>query len=165
MQPLKGISNTAIGFRVTPSATYYTVVTNENGVFRIVSADKIKCPKALEPPGQLKHIRQTIFDLIKEFAAGFGGIKLIENNSRTRDAFRLNVEGVIQEAFASSALTHFFFGTIPQLTGVFGINDKKKINAIIAGEESFDRVDMKEFGPEHREGILAAVAAILGHGH
>jgi len=161
----KNITSTAIGFRVTPSATHYAVVQKQSDGFCVIAAEKITHPKALHPPDQLKHIRQTVFDLIREHQAAFGGIKLIEGNSQTRDPFRLNVEGVVQESFASSPLDHYFFGTIPKLTGVFRFEDKKKMKAILDGATRFDPVDLASFGKESREAIVSAVAAFIEHGN
>lgn len=106
-----------VGFRVTPTVIYYAVVAQTGEIFSAVSAETIKCPKAMSPPLQLKHVRQTVFDLLHENKATYGGIKLIEGNSRSHDTFRLNVEGVVQEAFASSSLKGFFFRNHTQSHG------------------------------------------------
>lgn len=163
---LTNSSARAIGFRVTPAVIYYGVIEKEGDSVKIIAAQQIKCPKSFTPPDSLKHIRESVFDLIREHNALFGGIKLIENNSQTKDSFRLNLEGVIQEAFASSTtLKHFFFGAIPKLTGALRIQDKKKLKEIIDGKAVFDHIDMNDFRSEHREALLASLAAITEHGH
>lgn len=124
----------AIGFRATPKEIFYAVVqTTDSGTYEVIASEKVKHPEAMDEPRKLAQLRTTIFDLIKEHEAKVGGIKLIEGNAREKDSFRLNCEGVIQEAFASSSLQKYFFGAIPALTGAFQFEDKKAIKELLDG--------------------------------
>jgi hypothetical protein len=155
----------SIGFRVTPKAIFYSIVQREGTALKCTSALKISFQSGISVPKNLAHVRRQISSLSLDFKAKCGGIKLIESNSRKVDHYRLNVEGVIQEAMASSSLESLFFGNITNLTKVFGDGDKSRVKRIIEGKENCDKLDLDGLSKEHREAALAAAAAILNHGH
>jgi hypothetical protein len=155
----------SIGFRVSPTEVCYAVVSREkNGPFAVMAAEVLAYPKAMTPPQQLHFVRNSVGDLAAETSATFAGIKLAETVSKPTP-FRLNVEGVIQEALASKALEHFFFGTIASFSRAFGHTDRKLMKLILEGKVAFDFVPLGGFSREHRDAIAAAIAAILDHGN
>jgi Holliday junction resolvasome RuvABC endonuclease subunit len=151
----------AIGFRVTPEATFYAVVRRVDDRYEVVAKEIIKHPKAHNEPQKLAHLRQTVRDLLETYQVRLAGVKLIENNSQNSSSFRLNCEGVIQEALASSKLDGFFFGAIPAISGAIRIKDKKLVKQLIQGSKmpEFCKWEEKQKS-EYREAILAAIAAL-----
>lgn len=54
------------------------------------------------------YIRNVILDFIRKYSIEVAALKLTEGNSFGTDSDRLNIEGVIQEAFAGSTVKKFF---------------------------------------------------------
>ena len=99
-----------IGIRVSPSEVTFSIYdTEENSIINI---EKIAIPNALSTPERLKYVRCNILDTLREYDVEKAGVRLSEPSARTISIERVQIEGVIQEAFASSALDNYYYGAI-----------------------------------------------------
>lgn len=146
-----------LGIRVKPSAftfAVYDVEANE-----LVNVEKVKIPKALDAPEALKYVRNTILDILHEYKINAAGIRITESNSQHLNIRRIEIEGVIQEAFASSTLNSYYVGQISSISARVGIA-RTDFKRYVEGEIDCDLVEnWDQFGSEEREAVLAAMGA------
>src|SRR3569833_428163 len=109
----------AIGIRVAPRAVTYVIY--DWAVKEVKSVDRVNVPKALEVPEALKYVRNTILDVIREYNIERAGIRIIENVAKRPSHERILLEGVIQEAFASSTVSDYYCGQIASISARVGI--------------------------------------------
>ncbi|MBF4297061.1 hypothetical protein EAY24_27850, partial [Vibrio anguillarum] len=75
----------------------------------IINLEQIAIPNVFETPEKLKYLRITILDIIREYEVQKAGIRLSElHPSAKPNVTRIQFEGIIQEAFASSSLQSYF---------------------------------------------------------
>lgn len=92
-----------IGIRAAPTEVTFAIFdTSENA---LVNVEKIKIPKALAWPDALKYVRNNVLDILREYSVERGGLRVTESSAQQRNIQRIELEGVMQEAFASSSLT------------------------------------------------------------
>lgn len=146
-----------LGIRAKPSEFAFAVYDAETN--DLVNVEKVKIPKALETPEALKYVRNTIRDILREYKIVAAGIRVTESNSQHLNVRRLEIEGVIQEAFASSTLRSYYVGQISSISAKIGI-ERADFKLYVNGEldcdlvENWDRLDSEE-----REAVLAAMGA------
>lgn len=146
-----------IGLRVNPNFVTYAVL--DTAKVTVVVTDRINVPKALTTPDALKYVRSTVLDVLREYEVERAGIRIAEHTQHAPSIERIQIEGVIQEALASSTVMAYFAGQIALISAKAGIarTDFKKF---VSGEESFDRVENWEtLSPEEREALLTAIGA------
>ncbi len=71
---------------------------------------------------------------------------------------RIQIEGVIQEAFASSELKSYYAGAIAVISKHLGIH-RSKFKPLIDGKEDFGVENWEAMGKEEREAVLCAIGA------
>lgn len=146
-----------LGLRASPTEVTFTVFDEESN--SIVTIDQIKVPKVLESPEALKHIRFNILDIIREYSITNAGIRITESSSQQLSIERIQIEGVIQEAFASSALKSYYTGQVSNISKRIGI-DRKTFKPFIDGEQNFDDVEgWGKLSKNERESVLCALGA------
>lgn len=148
----------AIGIRVSPRAVTYVIY--DGAARQIISVANIAVPKALAAPEALKYVRNTILDVIREYRVEKAGIRITENNAQNPSHERIQLEGVIQEAFASSTVAAYYCGQIAAISARLGIprTDFKKY---ISNEMEFAAVaNWATHDPDEKEAILTAIGAI-----
>lgn len=148
----------AIGIRVSPRAVTYVIY--DSVAHEIVSIDSIGVPKALTAPEGLKYVRNTILDVIREYGVEKAGIRITESNAQRPSHERIQLEGVIQEAFASSTVSDYYCGQISVISARLGIprGDFKKY---ISNEMVFESVeDWATHGSDEKEAIFTAIGAM-----
>lgn len=147
-----------LGLRASPKEVTFCVYNTEFD--EIVNVEEIKIPNALEVPEKLKYVRATILDILREFQIDSAGIRLTEFNARSPSYERIQIEGVLQEAFASSTLRAYFQGALTTIASKLG-EDKTRLSQLIKTvDANYDRVpDWSEFSDKEREAILAALGA------
>lgn len=155
----------ALGIRASDQNVIFSVVEEETSRrFNILNIEDIKLPAALELPQQLKYLRSVILDIIREYSIEKAGIRVVENISDNKSTKRIQIEGVIQEAFASSSVRSYFVGqnnTItarlrPNLEGKTQFKDfiksQSKCEFVVNWEECTNN--------EKKESVLVAVGAL-----
>jgi hypothetical protein len=146
-----------LGIRAKPKEFTFAIYNPEgNG---LVNVEKVKIPKALDPPEALKYVRNTILDILREYDIKLAGIRITESNSQRLSIPRIEIEGVIQEAFASSTLQSYYSGQISSISSRVGI-DRMNFKKYVDGEMEFEGVEnWSELGRDEREAVLVALGA------
>jgi septum formation topological specificity factor MinE len=103
-----------IGLRAAPKALTFVVYESDNN--SIVNIEDIKVPAAFSMPDALKYLRNTVLDVLREYQISKAGIRITESNSQTLSIERIQIEGVLQEAFASSNVQSYFVGQISSIS-------------------------------------------------
>ncbi|RUM92662.1 MAG: hypothetical protein DSZ27_02605 [Thiomicrospira sp.] len=148
-----------IGLRVEPKTVTFAVYELEENA--ITNIEKLNVPLALETPEQLKFIRSNILDIFREFQISRVGIKITEPNSQHLNISRLQIEGVIQEAIASSQVDYYYTGQISTISSKlqFPRTDFKKY---ITNELNYDNVEnWAELSSVEKEAVFAALGAAI----
>lgn len=146
-----------LGIRVKPYSVVIAVYDPEENA--IVNVEDIKIPKAMPTPGALKYIRNSILDILREFDIEKAGLRIVESNSQTLNIRRIEIEGVIQEAFASSMLSGYFCGRISTIAARLGMK-RADFKLYVDGKKSYELVEgWDQHGKEEREAILTSLGA------
>jgi hypothetical protein len=106
----------------------------------------------------LKYVRSNLLDVLREYKVERAGVRVTEAFSPHLYIERIQIEGVIQEAFASSELQSYYVGQIASISKRLGI-DRKKFKPLVDGDEDPGVENWKGMGKEEREAILSAMGA------
>lgn len=146
-----------LGIRAKPSEFTFAVFDPKKNA--LINVEKIKIPKALEAPEALKYVRNTILDVLREYEITSAGIRITESNSQQLNIRRIEIEGVIQEAFASSTLGSYYVGQISNISSRIGI-PREDFKRYVEGEVECDLIEnWSELNRDEREAVLAALGA------
>lgn len=146
-----------LGLRASPKKVTLAVYDSEDRA--ILNVEAIRIPAAFSPPDALKYIRNNILDVLREFKIEAAGIRTTEPNAQRMSIERIQIEGVIQEAFASSFLSKYYVGQISSISSKIKINlsDFKKY---VEGEVDLGMVEnWSGLDKEGREAVLCAMGA------
>ncbi|MFC5441083.1 hypothetical protein [Rhodanobacter ginsenosidimutans] len=147
-----------IGIRAKPGGVTFAVLDAQDR--RIANVETIKLPKALLTPDALKYIRNNILDIIREYEISRAGLRVTESTAQTLSVSRIEIEGVIQEAFASSSLNSYYCGQISTIASRVGIA-RADFKPYVDGTKIFDGVEnWNELRSEEREAVFAALGAV-----
>lgn len=157
-----------IGLRVySNSEIFYTVISKKpDGTLEYQVMSSLLVPKALEKPEQLNYTRNTILDIFHEYDVARAGIRVAEYTGQVANAFNIEryyLEGIIQEAVASSSIEKYVAGQISTLTTVLNIprEDFKKYSE---GDMTFpdlpNEVNWGALELEQRESIIVCHCAL-----
>ena len=145
-----------IGIRAAPGAVTFAVIdTDKNS---IINVEKIKIPAAFETPDALKYVRLNLLDILREYQVERAGIRVTESTAESTSTERIQLEGVIQEAFASSELKGYYVGQISSISARVGF-DRARFKPMVAGEDDPGVENWGAMGKEAREAILCAMGA------
>jgi hypothetical protein len=103
-----------IGIRAAPSVVTFVVYDAEEDA--VVNVEKLRIPIAFDVPDALKYVRNNLLDLLREYEVTYAGIRTTEPNAQSKNIQRIEIEGVIQEAFASSTLKGYYVGQISSIS-------------------------------------------------
>lgn len=147
-----------IGIRAAPKAV--TFVIYDSAAKEVVSVDTIKIPKVLDTPDALKYVRNTLLDVIREYGVEKAGIRIMESTAQSVSIERIQLEGVIQEAFASSSVLAYYCGQISKISALLGI-PRADFKKYVSGDSNFEAVEnWGDLSQEEREAMLAAMGAV-----
>lgn len=156
----------AIGFRVSPTEIYYSIVQANGEQNEVLSISSLKIPFSMGVSEQLSFIRKTFDTLISQYGISFAGIKLIEGNARASInnslIFRFNVEGVLIELFTDSTVKSHFMGIASNIASTLNIEKKKPHEMLddIIDLTSVCTDNGKKITIEQKEAILVALASL-----
>jgi len=146
-----------IGIRAKPYVVTFAIYESESN--EIINIESICVPKALQRPDALKYIRSNILDVLNEYDVKRAGLRITESNSQHLNIHRIEIEGVIQECFASSSLESYYCGQISSISARIGIA-RNKFKPLVDGNETYENVEKwGELTREEREAVLAALGA------
>jgi len=146
-----------IGIRVSPSEVTFSIFdTDENSIINI---EEIAIPNALTIPERLKYIRCNILDVLREYDVKKAGVRLSEPSARQINLERVQIESVIQEAFASSNLDNYYYGAISTIAAKNNI-PRQNIKPLVKGETNHETIEnWQELSEKEREAVLTAIGA------
>ena len=151
----------SLGIRVTAKAIYFSIVEKNENEFSIINIELIKVPQALDFPSRLKYIRNTVLDILQEYEITFAGIRVVENTSQNISFERLQIEGVIQEAFASSSIASYFTGQMQSISRNISITTETYKEITNEKGSAFPTLENWELckDKDHKEAALVALGA------
>lgn len=154
---------TAIGFRVTTTEIFYSVVEGSSKEPKLVVNSKLKPPAAYDFPNVLAWYREQVAGLFHEYNVKACGIKMAEPISRSmgasaREGFikRNNIEGVLVEIAASSG-KKVVYGTFSTVSSLLGT---KKSKGYMTKDDFRGIENWSTIGKNFKESVLAGVAAL-----
>jgi hypothetical protein len=145
-----------IGFRVEPAKVTFAV--HDDGT--IINLEVLKLPNALEVPDKLKYVRNNVLDILREYKVEKAVIRATESAAQIPNPARIQIEAVIQEAFASSHLNKY---GVAQLVTIAKLNriPHGDIKKYVSGELSIESADTwASYSDIQREAILCATGAV-----
>lgn len=146
-----------IGIRAAPTEVTFAIFDTLANA--LVNVEKIKIPKALRWPDALKYVRNNVLDILREYSVEHGGLRITESSAQQLSIPRIELEGVIQEAFASSSLIGYYCGQISSISRRVGF-PRTDFKRFVEGEKDFERVEnWSELKHDAREAVLAAIGA------
>ena len=146
-----------IGIRAAPKVITFAVYNSGNR--KVINVEEIKIPAALSTPDALKYLRSNLLDVLREFKVSKAGIRASEPSAQSISIEKVQIEGVIQEAFASSDLSAYYVGHISSISSRVGI-PRTDFKPLVAGEKDFEIENWHEMAEVEREAILCAVGAV-----
>ncbi|MBN9453851.1 MAG: hypothetical protein J0I42_18080 [Bosea sp.] len=146
-----------IGIRAAPSAVTFAVYDAAAQV--VVNVEQIVIPAAFETPDALKYIRSNLLDVLREYKVTRAGIRATEPSAQNPSIPRIEIEGVLKEAFASSDLEAFYVGHISSIASRLGI-DRAALKPMIDGESDPGIENWDRMNKEQREAVLCARGAV-----
>lgn len=146
-----------VGIRVKPAEFTFAVFDTTNSA--VVNVETVKIPKALQVPEALKYVRNTILDILQEYKIEKACVRITESNAQSITIRRIEIEGVIQEAFASSNLSAYFVGQISSISARIGF-DREDFKRYVNGELEYGLIEnWGNHNEQEREALLSAVGA------
>lgn len=145
-----------IGIRATPKVIYYAIVDTQDS--SIVTIDEIVIPLAFETHDALKYVRSNVLDILREYKVERAGVRTTEPSSQQKNIDRIQIEGVIIEAFASSGLKNYYYGQISTIAARIGKN-RDELLPMIDGTAEVDIQNWADISKEKREAVLCAMGA------
>ena len=145
-----------IGIRAAPTFVVFAIFDTEAS--EVLTVEKILIPVAFDLPDALKYARSNLLDILREFKVEKAGIRMTEPNAKTVSIARVQLEGVILEAFASSELQAYYIGHISSISSRLGI-DRTEFKPMVENKQTPDIESWSEMEREEREAILCAKGA------
>ena len=147
-----------IGIRATPKAVTFAIFDTEQKT--VLNVEELKIPAAFPTPAALKYLRSNLLDILREYSVECAGVRVTEPNAQSMSIERIQIEGVIQEAFSSSDLKFYYVGQISSISKRLGF-ERTMFKPLVAGDEDPGVENWKNMSKEGREAILCAMGA--GH--
>lgn len=142
---------------MSPAEVVYCVFDSDRD--EVVNIGKISIPKSLEVPEQLKHIRLNLLDVLREYEISEAGIRTLESTAKRVSIERVQIEGVIQEAFASSSVKNYYIGQISSIASRIGI-ERNQFKPLVDGDTSLEGFEnWNDLSKTEREATLCAIGA------
>lgn len=145
-----------IGIRAAPKAVTFAIYDTDAET--ILNVEVIKIPAAFPVPSALKYVRSNLLDVLREYGVERAGVRVTEPNAQSQSIERIQIEGVIQEAFASSELQSYYVGQISSISKRLGIN-RVEFKPLVNGEADPGVENWDTMSKEAREAILCAIGA------
>ena len=145
-----------IGIRAAPKIVTYAIYDSSGPV--VLNVEEIVVPKAFDTPDALKYVRSNLLDILRESRVEQAGIRATEPNAEHANIERIQIEGVILEAFASSDLKGYYIGHISSISARLGM-DRNVFKPMVAGARDPGIENWSSMSNVEREAILCAKGA------
>lgn len=125
----------------------------------VLNVEEIRIPAAFTVSEGLKYVRSNLLDVLREYAVVQAGVRVTEPNAQGMSVERIQIEGVVQEAFASSTVYAYYVGQISSIAARLGIK-RNEFKPFTAGEKDPGVENWSKHSSVEREAILCAMGAI-----
>lgn len=122
-----------IGIRAAPKVITFAIYDSKKKA--VINIEEIKIPAAFDVPDSLKYIRSNLLDVLREYQVEKAGIRASESNAQNPSLLRVQIEGVIQEAFASSNLISYYVGQVASISSRINI-ERTDFKPLVKGEKN-----------------------------
>lgn len=146
-----------IGIRAAPKAVTFVIYDSRKR--SVLNVEEIRVPAAFQTPDALKYIRSNLLDILREYCVENAGIRVTEPNAQSMSIERIQLEGVVQEAFASSELKSYYVGQISSISKRLGF-DRVRFKPLVSGENDLEVEGWNKLSKEAREAVLCAMGAV-----
>ncbi len=137
--------------RVSPKCIFFCVAERVEDEVNILVIDKIIVPIALEIPDKLSFLRILLYTIINQYQIDHAIMRRIEDNSKTVDVTRTNIEGVIQELISNCRIQKYRTCKLVQLGQL--------LETCVEGNNLYEIEEWDTYKKEERESVLCALAA------
>ncbi len=144
-----------IGIRASPRTLTFAVY--DTATQAVLNVEEIRLPAAFDKPDALKYARSNLLDVLREYRVERAGVRVTEPNADP-NIDRVQLEGVIQEVFASSNLAGYYIGQIASISARIGIA-RTSFRPHVDGVEDYPVENWDATSKEGREAILTAIGA------
>ena len=97
--------------------------------------------------------------MIREYEISEAGIRILEPTAQSISIERVQIEGVIQEAFASSNVRSYYVGQISSIASRVGV-ERNQFKPLVDGDASFEGFEnWGDLSKTEREATLCAMGA------
>lgn len=151
-----------IGFRVSPNEVVFTVVesTDQDGA-TYHDPQTLVVPAALDGPDLLRFMRTNLLDVLDLYDVDRAVVKAADfHPDRASSTARPHLEGVIQEAVASSRAETYLAGAAPKLAPRLGVSSGVFKNYKNGDRQFADLPDWSDWSTAERESVLAAAVSL-----
>lgn len=146
----------AIGIRATPKKVIFAIYDTESQ--SIIAVDEIKIPIAFTTPDALKYVRSNLLDILREYDIQAAGVRTTEPNAQSTNITRIQIEGVVLEAFASSSLKSYYIGHVSSISARLNM-ERKDFKPMIDGAKTPAVENWMGLNKEQREAVFCAMGA------
>ncbi|AOI66968.1 hypothetical protein PPN31119_03275 [Pandoraea pnomenusa] len=145
-----------IGIRAAPKAVTFVVFDADADA--VLNVEDIRIPIAFHTPEALKYVRNNLLDILREYGIERAGIRVTEPSAQSPNIARIQIEGVVQEAFASSLLKSYYVGQISSISARLGI-ERADFKRYVDGQLDWPVENWASLRKEQREALLCAMGA------
>lgn len=146
-----------MGLRAAPKCVAFAIYNSETS--EIINVEEIHIPAAFDWPVALKYVRSSILDVLREYGVHRAGVRTSEPVAQSLSVERVQIEGVIQEAFASSALEGYFAGPIAVGSAMLRIERANFKPMTRDGRNDMQVEGWGDMSEVRREAVLYAIGA------
>ena len=148
----------ALGLRVSPKVVSFCIADRVQDLVNIDVVDKINIPIMMTEPDRLSFLRNIVFTIINQYEVECAIIRRMEDNSRTINITRANIEGVLQELISNCRVSYYKSCKLAQLSSLLQ-KTASELKECVNGNNIFEIDNWQKFNNEERESILCALAA------
>ncbi|WP_294332484.1 hypothetical protein [uncultured Sphingomonas sp.] len=146
-----------IGIRAEPKGLTFAIFDSNDR--RVLNVEEIRIPAAFTVPEGLKYVRSNLLDVLREYKVAKAGVRVTEPNAHSMSIARIQIEGVVQEAFASSAVSAYYVGQISSIAARLGLK-RTDFKPLTAGLKEPEVENWSQHSLVEREAILCAMGAV-----
>jgi len=147
-----------MGLRAAPKAVTFAIYDSaEQG---LVNVEDILVPAAFQFPEALKYIRSNILDVLRMYNVEKAGVRTTEPVAQSPSIERIQIEGVIQETFASSTMTGYFAGPIALVCSALKVDRTTFKPMVKQGRNDLEVEGWDKMSEARREAVLCALGAV-----
>jgi hypothetical protein len=147
-----------MGLRAAPKVVTFAIYDSDAEA--VLNVEDIVIPAAFEWPQALKYVRGNVLDIMREYGVVRAGVRTSEPVAQRPSVDRMQIEGVLQEAFASSTLESYFAGPISVMAAKLGMVRTAVLPMTRQGRNDMDVEGWDDMSEVKREAVLCALGAV-----